>query len=220
MRRLFVLRPEPASHRTVERAKALALDVTAIPLFELEAVEWSLPDASKFDGILLTSANAVNMGGGRLENLRRLPVHAVGETTAVAAEVAGFGVASVGRRGVEDLLDEIEPGKRLIHLCGEDRRAPERPKQEISCVTVYRARAVEDPGSLDALRDQVVMIHSPRAGKRLAHLLDEEMRSTVLIVAISRAAADAAGSGWAEVRVASAPTDAALLVLARSLCET
>src|SRR4029079_7250326 len=95
MRRLFVLRPEPASHRTLERARALGLEATAIPLFELEAVEWSAPDPSKYDGILLTSANAVNMSGGRLETLRRLPVHAVGETTAVAAEVAGFGVASV-----------------------------------------------------------------------------------------------------------------------------
>src|SRR5689334_5285472 len=107
MRRLFVLRPEPAAHRTVERARSLGMDVTAIPLFELEAVEWSPPDPTQFDGILLTSANAVNMGGGQLERLRRLPVHAVGDATAVAAEVAGFGVASIGRGGVRDLLESI-----------------------------------------------------------------------------------------------------------------
>ena len=107
MRRLFVFRPQPAAHRTVERAQKLGLDAVAIPLFDLEAVEWSAPDPAQFDAILLTSANAVNMGGGQLERLRALPVHAVGEATAAAAEDAGFGVASVGRSGVDELLEEI-----------------------------------------------------------------------------------------------------------------
>ena len=87
----------------------LGLEVTAVPLFELEAVEWQAPDPGQFDGILLTSENAVNMGGGQLEHLRRLPVHAVGKATALAAEVAGFGIATVGKGGVEDLLASIEP---------------------------------------------------------------------------------------------------------------
>lgn len=220
MRRLFVLRPEPAAHRTVERAKSLGLEVDSIPLFKLEPVKWSPPDPNRFDGILLTSANAVNMGGGQLERLRGLPVHAVGDATAVAAEVAGFGVASVGKGGVEDLLASIEPDARLIHLCGEDRRPPERPKQEISCVTVYRARAVDEPRSMAALRGQVAMVHSPRAGKRLAELLPVEDRTSVRIAAISKAAADAAGPGWADVQVANVPSDSALLALARALCET
>lgn len=220
MRRLFVLRPEPAAHRTVERARALGLDVTSVPLFQLEAIQWSLPDPAQFDGILLTSANAVNMGGGQLERLRGLPVHAVGEATAVAAEVAGFGVASVGRGGVEDLLKSIEPNARLIHLCGEDRRPPEEPRQAIRCVTVYRARVLDEPANLQSLHGQVAMIHSPRAGRRLAELVPEEDRKSVRIAAISRAAADAAGSGWAAVQVANAPNDSALLALARGLCET
>jgi len=42
----------------------------------------------------------------------------------------------------------------------------------------------------------------------------------VRLAAISQAAADAAGAGWAEVRIASTPSDTALLALARSLCET
>jgi uroporphyrinogen-III synthase len=220
MRRLFVLRPEPAAHRTVERAKALGFDATSIPLFKLEAVEWSLPDATQFDGILLTSANAVNMGGGQLERLRGLPVHAVGEATAIAAEVAGFGLAGVGSGGVEDLLASIEPDARLIHLCGEDRRAPDRPTQEISSVAVYRSRAVDAPSGIESLRGQVAMIHSPRAGKRLAELLPEQQRGDVRIAVISQAAADAAGGGWADVQIASVPTDSALLALARGLCET
>ena len=49
MRRLFVFRPQPAAHRTVERAQKLGLDAVAIPLFDLEAVEWSAPDPAQFD---------------------------------------------------------------------------------------------------------------------------------------------------------------------------
>jgi uroporphyrinogen-III synthase len=220
MRRLFVFRPQPSAHRTVERAQKLGLDAVAIPLFDLESVEWSAPDPAQFDAILLTSANAVNMGGGQLERLRALPVHAVGEATAAAAEVAGFGVASVGRGGVDELLEEIEADARLIHLCGEDRRAPDRPKQEISSVAVYRARRVDAPQEIGRLRGQVAAIHSPRAGKRLAELIPVEARTDVRIAAISRAAAEAAGAGWADLRVASTPTDSALLALAFGLCET
>ena len=220
MRRLFVFRPQPAAQRTVEHAHELGLDAIAIPLFELEAVEWPSPDPAQFDAILLTSANAVNMGGGQLERLRALPVHAVGEATAVAAEVAGFGVASVGRGGVEDLLEEVETGARLIHLCGEDRRSPDRAKQQISPVVVYRARTVDAPQGIDRLQGQVAAIHSPRAGKRLAELVAVEDRETIRVAAISSAAAEAAGGGWANVGVARTPTDSALLALARGLCET
>lgn len=220
MRRLFVFRPEPAAHRTVQRAMELGLEVTAVPLFELEAVEWQAPDPGQFDGILLTSENAVNMGGGQLEHLRRLPVHAVGKATALAAEVAGFGIATVGKGGVEDLLDSIEPNARLLHPCGEDRRAPDRPRQKIHCVTVYRARALDSPGSLDELFGQVAAIHSPRAARRLAELVPVEDRASVRIAAISQACAEALGEGWAEVHVADAPTNSALLALARRLCET
>jgi uroporphyrinogen-III synthase len=220
MRRLFVLRPEPAAHRTIERALGLGLDAIAVPIFKLEPVEWSAPRPDEFDGLLLTSANAVNMGGHQLERLRNLPVHAVGEATAVAAEVAGFGVASVGKAGVDELLGSIDPGTRLLHLCGEDRRAPDRPSQTIHRLTVYRARAITPPGSLEALHGQVAALHSPRAGTRLAELIDEKTRATIRVAAISQAAADAAGSGWAEVGIAAAPTDPALLALARRLCET
>ena len=220
MRRLFVLRPEPAAHRTIERALELGLDAIAVPIFKLEAVEWSAPPPDEFDGLLLTSANAVNMGGHQLERLRNLPVHAVGEATAVAAEFAGFGVASVGKAGVDELLASIDPGTRLLHLCGEDRRPPDRPRQPIHRLTVYRARAIDRPGSLGELRGQVAALHSPRAGTRLAELIDEQTRATIRVAAISQAAADAAGSGWAEVGIATAPTDPALLALARRLCET
>ena len=61
-----------------------------------------------------------------------------------------------------------------------------------------------------------MLVHSPRAGERLAHLLTR--RADTAIAAISAAAAAAAGSGWEQVAVADQPTDEALLALAARLC--
>ena len=121
---------------------------------------------------------------------------------------------------MDELLASLAPESRLLHLCGEDRRAPHLPEQQISCVAVYRARAMEVPDGLHGLRDQVAAVHSPRAAKRLAELVPEGDRANIRIAAISQAAGDAAGPGWAAVGIAAVPTDSALLALAVRLCET
>lgn len=220
MRRLFVFRPEPASRQTMRLAEDLGLDAVSLPLFDLEAMNWTPPDAAAFDGILLTSANTVRMAGEELNRFRSLPVHAVGEGTAVAAEVAGLGVATIGKGGIDRLLGSIDPHVRLLHLCGEDRREPLVAGRSITAVAVYRAREKPEVSGLEALEGQVAVLHSPRAARRLAALVPPEARSTVRIAAISEAAAEAAGTGWQEVRAAKSPNDTELLALAARLCET
>src|SRR5688572_25017235 len=96
MKPLVVLRAEPAASTTAARASAMGLEVRIVPLFEVAPVEWSAPKASRFDGLVLTSANAVRHGGPQLAALKRLPVHAVGAATAAAAREAGFTIASIG----------------------------------------------------------------------------------------------------------------------------
>lgn len=215
MSRVLVLRPEPGATATLASARELGLAADAVPLFQIEAVEWDAPAASNFDGVLLTSANALRHAGERLHDYRGLQAYAVGETTAEAARDAGFGIASVGRSGVDRLLGSIDPELKLLHLCGEDRREPADAKQSITAVAVYRATAVDQP-DLGDLSDAVAIIHSPRAGSRFAELVSD--RSNVTIVAISEAAADATGSGWRQVETAGEPTDDALLALAARLC--
>ena len=83
-------------------------------------------------------------------------------------------------------------------------------------MTVYRATPIEAP-DLAAAEANVALIHSPRAGKRFAELVDS--RSGIAIAAISDAAAEAVGGGWRTVVTAVRPTDEALLALAASLCE-
>ncbi len=220
MRRLFLFRPDPGARHSADRARQLGLQVTTIPLFELEPVEWAAPDPQEFDALLLTSANALRFGGDHLDRIRALPVHAVGEATARAAEVAGFGLASVGHRGVDALLGAIPQGARLLHPCGEDRRMPDQPPHAIACLCVYRATPLHPPAALDQLAGQVAAVHSPRAARRLAELVREADRPSICIAAISEAAAEAAGSGWCRLEAARAPSDAELLALAARLCES
>lgn len=213
---LLLLRPEPGLSASAERAQAMGLDVITCPLFRIEPVEWAAPDPSVFDGLLLTSANAVRFGGPELQRFRSLPVHAVGTATAEAALEAGFRVETIGATSVADLLGQLPGGLDLLHLAGEDRRELP-PTHPVTQITVYRAAAVEKP-NLPPLEDLVAAVHSPRAGARLAALAGD--RSKTVIAAISNAAAEACGSGWERIEAAEEPNDSSLLALAARLCHT
>jgi uroporphyrinogen-III synthase len=216
MTRILVLRPEPGAAATVGKARKLGLDAVAVSLFTIDPIEWTAPDGGAFDGILLTSANTVKFGGEALHALRGLKVYAVGEPTADAAREAGFDIAASGDAGVDRLLGSIEPDLKLLHLCGTELREPDGAKQEVTRVPVYRATPVEAP-DLSAASGSVVMVHSPRAGRRFAELMHD--RGTIAIAAISEAAAEAVGDGWQKVATAEQPNDDALLALAARLCD-
>lgn len=215
MMRLLVLRPEPGSTATVERARRLGLDVLAIPLFEIEPLAWQAPLA-RFDGLLLTSASAVRHAGPQLGQLRNLPVYAVGEATAAAAREAGFVVAATGDGGADRLLGSVHPKLKLLHLCGADRKTPVGARQQITPVPVYQARPRKI--QIGQLSNSVALIHSPRAAERFADLVHPAARGSISIAAISRDALGVAGEGWAGAEAAEKPNDDALLVLAARLC--
>ena len=216
MRQIVILRPEPGASSTLERAAEKGLNAIKLPLFEIEPVEWAAPDPSDFDGLLVTSANAIRSAGDKLEELKPLPVYAVGPASAAAATKAGFVVAKVGATRVRGLLRSIDPDLRLLHLAGEDRIDPRLAWQKITVLPVYRSRVLEnlDPGPIDG---SVALVHSPRAGARLAEVARD--RSTIAVAAISPDAAEACGEGWERVSSVAKPSDLALLALAARLCE-
>jgi uroporphyrinogen-III synthase len=192
----------------------MGLESVTLPLFEVEPVEWRAPDPAGFDGLLLTSANALRHGGAQLDALRELPVYAVGERTADAARDAGFDIVAVGDSDVERLLSSIPAKLRLLHLAGEDRREP-AASQAVAGLAVYRSKPIQNP-NVDGIAGSVALVHSPRAGRRFAELAED--RASIAIVAISPAAAEAVGAGWETVEAAGRPTDEAVLALAASLC--
>ena len=215
MRKLLLLRPEPGLSASAARARNLGLDVIACPLFRMEPVEWDVPDPAKYDGVLLSSANAVREAGRGLERLKQLPAHAVGEVTARAAREAGMFVQTVGDDDILSLLAKLPTGVRLLHLAGEDHRDP--ADERIDRHIVYRSAAISDP-ALPELDGLVVAIHSSRAGSRLAELATSRRRTAV--AAISKAAAEACGDGWERMEFAEKPDDKSLLALAARLCHT
>ncbi|MCW3797767.1 uroporphyrinogen-III synthase [Sphingomonas sp. BN140010] len=212
----MVLRPQPGASATLARAAGMGLPAIAIHLFSVEPLEWQPPATGTFDGLLLTSANAPREAGPQLDLLRGLPVYAVGEATGAAARAAGLHVVEVGRGGVKELLAGVPRDLRLLHLCGADRTAEPTPVS-VDCIPVYRAAPIDAPTGLDRLPGSVALVHSPRAGRRLAEVAGE--RQDVRVAAISKSAADACGTGWAALEAAPEPTDAALLSLAARLCQ-
>ena len=143
-----------------------------------------------------------------------LPALAVGEATATAARAAGFDVTLTGAAGVDALLEDLSGSARLLHLAGADHR-PAPSRHSVETVIVYRSVALPDP--LLPPGPLVALVHSPRAGARLAALQPD--RSPIAIAAISPAAAAACGDGWADLAVADQPSDPALLALAARLCQ-
>lgn len=217
MRPLAVLRPEPGASATVERARTMGLQAFALPLFVIEPIDSAVPELNEFDGLLLTSANAIRSANARLAEMQCLPAYAVGPATAAAAREAGLTLAAAGSGGIDELLGELPPGLRLLHLCGEDRREPVSSAQQITALPVYRSVPVADPLGVDRLRGTVALVHSPRAGQRLAEIAPA--KHSIAVAAISPAAAESCGPGWGQVATAEWPRDDALLSLGARLCK-
>ena len=220
MSRILVLRPEPGARETAARAAALGLDPVVAPLFEIAGVPWE-PPATLPEAVLMTSANAARHGGDGLAALAHLPCYCVGEATAAAASAAGFAdlrtAPSDGAAAVA-LMAEDGIGSAL-HLCGRDHVALGHPRLRIERRIVYAALAAPalPEAAQRALKEgALALLHSPRAAAHFASLVRE--RSDVRIAAISPAAAEAAGEGWALKAAASAPRDQPLLELAAKLC--
>jgi uroporphyrinogen-III synthase len=195
----------------------MGLDAFAMPLFAVEPLAWTAPGLNSFDGLLLTSANAVRHAGPELHRLHSLPAHAVGAATAETAATAGLTVATVGTGGIEELLSQLPPTLRLLHLSGEHRRPAEGWGGRLTPLPVYRSAAIANPPGLHRLEGAVALVHSPRAGHRLAQLA--RGREQIAVAAISAAAAKACGRGWQNIAVADQPNDDAVLSLAASLCK-
>lgn len=182
-----------------------------VPLFEVGPRGWEVPDPDAFDAVAMTSANAARHGGVGLARFNHLPVFAVGEATAEAARAAGFLDVRVGTGDADDLGPQLSG--RVLHVTGTAHRSIPTVAA-VTVVPVYETLPLPPSAPLNA---DVVLIHSPRAGARLAELMPQ--CATTQIVAISAAAAQACGSGWAAMHVAEAPREHAMLECLRRLCE-
>lgn len=220
---ILTIRPEPGSSATVAAGEAAGLTIEACPLFELHAVPWQLP-SGEFDGVLLGSASALRFGGPLVDKLVGKPVYAVGETTADAARRRGFQVVRTGRGGMQALVDGLsgEP-LRLLRLAGRE-RVPLSARGGISIETaiLYESSPLPLPErTADLIRTgALVLLHSAAAARHFAAECHRTAvhRGEIRLAALGPRIAEGAGAGWAALRSAAEPNEAALLALARQMC--
>lgn len=215
---VHVLRPETGLSETMERLRRAGLTPIASPLFTIVAVPWSLPDLNQVDAVLLTSGNALRLGGDALAALRHLPVWCVGPVTAALAREAGFTVQVQGDADAAALLaGHARPDRliRLLWLAGEEHSDLNPPPGiTITLRAVYRTDPVAHLGRLPT-RPSIIMVHSIAAAERLATWSGD--RTTCHIIAISTAAAAATGADWASKNVAERPLDTYMVAMAQQI---
>lgn len=221
---VIVLRPEPGCAATVAAARAAGLEAHGHPLFAVRALAWQAPDRDGVDGLLLGSANAPRHAGPALERYRGKRAWCVGEATAEAARAAGFIVAATGSGGLQPVLDAIPPA-RLLRLCGTERVAlTPPPGVSLTERVVYETLALPiDPAlAVRLARGAVVLLHSAAAATHFAHEVARLGidRTALHLAALGPRIAQAAGSGWGSIATATQADAAALLALARDLCQS
>ena len=220
---ILAVRPEPGLAATLEAAKAMGLNAVGYPLFEIAPLAWECPQPSEVDALLIGSANAFRHGGKALGQISDKPVYAVGKATGEAAQRAGFSVAHIGTGGLQNVLDQVPAGTRLLRLAGAE-HVPLDPPQGVTIDTrlVYEAVPLELAEPMRALQELglTVLLHSAAAARRF----DAEVRRMAInrgrinLIAIGPRVASAAGAGWANIYVSPAPNDQAMLELAQARC--
>jgi len=218
-----VLRPQPGAGRTARRAQTMGFDVAAYPLFAIEPRAWIGPPVDAIDALLLTSANALRHGGAQMARYREVPAFVIGDATAEAARNAGFTHVIRGASFVDRLVRDIAARgvRRLLHLAGEKVAPYDAAGLDVTRITVYAAETRGDGEALRALMaaGDIALVHSARAGRRLAQLTPPSRRRHLHVIAISAAAGIGCGEGWASLQAAGTPDDEAMLALARALCK-
>lgn len=217
-RRIAVLRPEPGNAATCARLREVGCEPLSLPLFAIVPLAWSPSDPAAFDALVLTSANAVRMAGPALATYRGLPIIVVGDATARAARAAGLEVAAIGGSDAASLLERLrERGHtRALHLAGRDHLLT-TGDGIAQIIPVYASEAIAIKEAATLLAGTLCLIHSPRAGARLAQIAGD--RTTIAIAVISANALAAAGTGWAATAIAASPDDPALIDTALALID-
>ena len=212
--RVWVTRARPGAGRTAGRLGALGFEPLVAPLLRIQALP-ATPDLTGIQALTFTSANGV-AAFAALSAARDLPVLTVGDATARAAREAGFATVRSADGDLAALAGLIRAEARdltILHPSAAepagDLRAAVGDAAAIRTLPVYEAceTGVAAPGAWDA-----VLVHSPRAGRALAASLSPKAAEGRVAVVISpAAAAPLERLPFAQVRVAAAPVEDALL---------
>lgn len=214
IRRVWVTRTQPGADRTALRLADLGFEPIVVPVLAVRPIAQPAPDLNGFKALAFTSPNGVAAFTALTEE-RGLPVFAVGDATAERARQAGFTAVASANGALADLawlLAGAAEGPVLVPGPREpagDLEALLDGAVEIVPLPVYEAAetCAAAPEAFEA-----VLLHSPRAAWSTAGLLGPNGGRGRVAVAISPNAATAlGGAAFDQIRIAGAPTDAAVL---------
>jgi uroporphyrinogen-III synthase len=168
------------------------------------------------------SSDLLLHGGPSLDAYHTLPAYAVGQATTEAARKSGFeNVITAGPDAQATAQMIANAGHRhIFHPGGRTVRDFDVTELSVTHVPVYHMVPSGDKDGVNhaLAQAEMALVHSPRAGERLAELARAEQKAKTAIIAISSAAAAACGAGWRSVYAANAPSDSAMLAMARQIC--
>ncbi|MBR0737280.1 uroporphyrinogen-III synthase [Bradyrhizobium liaoningense] len=128
---ILVTRPHPDNETTADNLRARGHVVLLAPVLKFEPVVFHDEGEASYDGIIITSANAIRDVALQLRDLGllQLPLFAVGEHTAAAARDAGFAdviaaggdAAALRDKVVRSARDKVlKKNSTLLYLAGAD----------------------------------------------------------------------------------------------------
>lgn len=223
--RLWVTRGRPGAEATAARLLEMGHRPLVSPLLTIRRLRPRL-DLAGVGAVAFTSRNGV-AAFAALHVERALPVFAVGDATAKAAREAGFRHVNSASGDVTALADLIlaQHGDGTVLIAGAREPAGDLPGALTAAGVQTRAAilyaAVAAPGGrgLAALKTgklEGVLVHSPRAARRLADLTEGLIPAVGPVPAFCispAAAAPLSGSPAFAPVAADHPDEAALLSL-------
>jgi uroporphyrinogen-III synthase len=241
---VLVTRPHPDAEATASALRAKGLEVLLAPMLRFEPVAFHDDEDARYGAVIVTSANALrgiepHLAGSRL---LRLPLFAVGEHTASAAQNAGFHNVIPASGDAASLRDcmlasvkakELKKASTLLYLAGADLArdlAGELGDRGFTVVTHTTYRMIPVPNlpreacdAFAASRIEAVLHYSRRSARAFLEAARaggvEISALAILQCCISGAVASVVrDAGAAQVAVAASPDEIALFeVLDRAL---
>jgi uroporphyrinogen-III synthase len=226
--RILVTRPREDGEQIAAKLAALGHTALLAPLLEPRFHDGPEPALADVQAILATSANGIRALIRRTAR-RDIPVFAVGPQTTEEARAAGFtevrNADGDSRALAEAVARWTRPEKgALLHVCGEDapgtlvenlaRRGFTARRAVLYGIEAATALPADARDALEKNAVDVVMFFSPVSAKIFLEMCGGIATANLIALCISPSTADVLPpSAFAEVRIAAAPNQTALLAL-------
>jgi len=231
---LLVTRPEPDNEQTARLLQKGGFKVELLPLLTFQALEFDLPAPEKFAAIAVTSTNALRALKQKdmLEDLRKIPLFAVGQKTAEQAKTLGFDDVEAASGNLSSLAGLISakqlegalfyPAAR--HLSGDLNSMLSGNEINVETVPVYEMKPLEklDRRQQKMLRDGSIaagLFYSRRSAQTFIKLCPSSAidAARLPVLCLSQNVADIfEDAGFEQIHRSSAPNQQAMIALALS----